>query len=61
MAQERNEDNENCTVHKIRFCPDNKIFVLQVKAQIEIKHQSSIEEATNLIIEEWAEMKGLNK
>jgi hypothetical protein len=57
MAQERNESKDGCTTHNITFCPDNKIHVLKVKAEIELKHQSSIDEAINQIVEEWAELK----
>lgn len=42
-----------CTMHRINLCEENRITVIEVKAMIEKKHQSSIDEAVNRIIYEW--------
>lgn len=56
----KRKDDSGCTTHKIFLCEENKQAVLGVKAQIELKHQSSIDQAINFIVEEWREMKGMS-
>lgn len=57
MPAKRKENNP-CTMHRINLCEENRVTVLEVKAMIEKKHQSSIDEAVNRIISEW---RALNK
>lgn len=41
---------------RISLCDDNRETVMQVKAQIERYHQSSVDEAINKIICEWKKL-----
>lgn len=50
MANKRKIENDNCTGHNIVLCDEAKLVVLKRKAEIELIHQSSIDEAVNDII-----------
>jgi hypothetical protein len=53
MARKRKDGNP-CSGHVINLCEENRIAVMHLKAEIERKHQSSIDEVVNRIISEWA-------
>jgi hypothetical protein len=56
MPRKRNSENP-CSKHTISLCGENRATVISVRAEIEKKHQTSIDEAINLIIEKYRELK----
>lgn len=53
------KQKNECSTHRIKLCPENKLIVK--KKQAEINHQCDISVAVNQIITEWNELKNKKK
>lgn len=52
MPRERKQGN-GCTGHTVNLCEENREAVMKYKLEVEKKHQTSVSEIINRIIEEW--------